>query len=223
MYPHRIRLRGPWTLKTGTGQILSVNIGETSTAELDPTTGAVQLYRRFSWLQPLQPHERLWFVLERSAVTGATLNDRTLELAAVAEGHQECEITLLVKRSNQLSLDVAAGQRRLPFPQVALEVRCRTFLRQPAWHIDATNCRLAIAGQLVGANETPLELYVRVGEVNVLYTLVHAHESCSPFRYESEIPAAVMDRKMPIQIDLVKGGVIWHRAIGRLGDEPESR
>jgi hypothetical protein len=203
----------------GTGQVWSVNISDQSTPELDPTTSAIRLCRRFSWLQALQTHERLWLVLERSGVIGGTLNGSALDLALVAENHQECEVTWLAKRSNQLALDVPAGQSHQLFPQVALEVRCRTFLRQPAWRIDETSRRLEITGLLVGVNETPLELYVRVGQMNVLYTLVHADQPCSRFRYQSEIHAAAMDGTAPIQIDLVKGGMIWHRVIGQLGNE----
>jgi hypothetical protein len=221
MYPHRIRLRGPWTLKTAAGAIASVNVNPEST--LDPTLSAIKLCRRFSWLQQLQAHERLWLVLERSAVTGGMLNNKALELAAVAEGHQECEVTSLTRRSNQLWLEIAPGESQRAFPQVALEVRCRTFLRQLTWQIDTANRKLEIAGLLVGLNETPLELYVRAGEVNVLYTLVNANEPCAPFRYQSEIPTAVMGAAMPIQIDLVNGGVIWHRVSGQLRSGPQGR
>src|SRR5205085_8059778 len=118
----------------------------------------------------------------------ATLNESALELIAVTERHQECEVTSLTRRSNQLALDIAPGESHRPFPQVALEVRCRTFLRQATWHIDTANHKLEIAGLLVGANEAPLELYARVGEVNVLYAIAHANEPCSSFRYQSDIP-----------------------------------
>jgi hypothetical protein len=216
MYPHRIRLRGPWTLKAGPCETFSVSLGETSTPELDSTTGAIQLYRRFSWPQQLQPHERLWLVLERSCVSGGALNDRALVLTAVAHDHQECDVTSLTRRSNQLTLDISAGRSHQAFPNVALEVRCLTFLRQTTWRIDQNNRRLEISGQLVGVHETPLELYVRVGEVNVFYTPAHANERCSMFQYQSEIPAA-SNEQTAIQIDLVSGGVIWHRVVGQLG------
>jgi hypothetical protein len=223
MYPHRIRLRGPWTLKSDAGVITSVNIHDRSTPELAAAASAVHLCRRFSWVQELQAHERLWLVLEQSVVTTATLNDMALELSALALGHQECEITSLTRRSNQLTLNVAPGEAHRPFPHVALEVRCRTFLRQPTWQLDAANCKLEIAGLLVGLNETPLELYVRVGALNVLYVPVHANEPSSPFRYQCEIPAAAMEGETPIQIDLVNAGSLWHRVTGRLASGPEGR
>lgn len=217
MYPHRIRLRGPWTLKTGTGQFLSVSIDEGLRNAFEPTASAIQLCRRFSWLHQFQPHERLWLVLEQSAVMGATLNEVTLELTAIAEAHQECEITSLARRSNSLALNLPANPAGPAFPQVALEVRCRTFLRQPTWHIDTAHQSLEIGGLLVGANESPLDLYVRVGEVNVLYTPVHADKACSRFRYQIEIRPHAMTVEEPIQIDLVKDGVIWHRVSGLVG------
>jgi hypothetical protein len=223
MYPHRIRLRGPWTLKTETGHVLSLNVRDGSNTELDPTPSAIQLSRRFSWLQPLQAQERLWLVLEHSAVAKATLNDSALELAAIADGHQECEVTSLTQRSNLLALHVAPHQAPEAFPQVALEVRCRTFLRQPAWRLDESRRRFEITGLLVGVNDTPLELYARLGELNVLYALVHANEPSLPFRYESEIAAAAVDQEARVQIDLVSAGVLWHRVSGKLASGPEER
>jgi len=219
MYPHRIRLRGPWTLKTAAGTIVPVKIDDGSNAaRLDPTAvpSPVQLCRRFSWLARLQAHERLWLVLERSAVTSCALNGMALGLTTVAERHQECEVTSLAQRSNALALDLPAGQWQLGYPEVALEVRCRTFLRNAAWSIDTIDRRLEITGLLVGANETPLELYARAGDVNVLYEVVYASQPCSPFRCRSENIETPMDELTPIQIDLVKGGVIWHRVNGQL-------
>src|SRR5262249_47413382 len=152
--------------------------------------------RHFSWLQPLQPHEQLWLVLEQSAVTAATLNDSGLELVAVARAHHECEISSRVRRSNQLALAVAAVKSGQGFPQVALEVRCRTFLRQPTWHIDRANRCLEVSGLLVGMGEMPLEIYVRIGDQNVLYASVRADQPCSPFSFQSEVPVATMGDEM---------------------------
>jgi hypothetical protein len=216
MYPHRIRLRGPWTLTTATGQVVHVNVNQ-GLPTVDSTLSGIQLARRFSWVQPLQPHERLWLVLERSTVTGGKLNDRALELAGLAPDHQECEVTSLTQRSNQLVLDVPIRQTHERFPEVALEVRCRTFLRHAAWRIDPANGMFEVTGLLVGTDPSPLELYARVGEVNVLYAVVRADQSRSAFRYQSEIPAGARDEDTPILIDLVKGGVIWHRVSGQLG------
>jgi hypothetical protein len=105
IYPHRIRLRGPW--------------------ERDERADGVRLRRRFNRPTDLDPHEQVWLVARCPvAFRGAKLNDVPLPAAGQ---EAEWDITPRLADHNLLAFDLDADVARdlPPGPpgEIYLEIR----------------------------------------------------------------------------------------------------
>lgn len=107
MYPHPIRLRGPWEFhvpETGQSGVTALggwleNAGDTSRDR------AVVLLRRFNWLAPIDEDEVVWLRVER--VVGharVTLNGVSVGDVAFPLGNYRFDVTSLLARGNTLEL-----------------------------------------------------------------------------------------------------------------------
>ncbi len=127
MYPHRIRLHGPWIAEplartrlwadgrrnTAPGPVpKAVTMTPPcrwSDAGLADFEGLVRFRRRFQWVQPLASHERLWLCLGGiDYFATVTLNDYLLGQHAGAFLPFAFDITEQVRSTNELIIDVDA-------------------------------------------------------------------------------------------------------------------
>src|SRR5438045_7321055 len=134
MYPHRIRLRGPWTCEP----LFRFNPdGQRSTADLPSAfrmtmpgrlpdfRGGVRFIRPFGYPVRIDDFERVWLTF--AGVEGAatvTLNDQPLGTFDTATGPAEFEITSLLRPRNLLSVAVESPEPNGGlWGEVALEIR----------------------------------------------------------------------------------------------------
>lgn len=221
MYPHRIRLRGPWECEPLARMPASAEPLPPRCRLILPCrwrdglgefAGRVRFRRRFGLPRTLDAFERIW-------LTFAGIEDRALfHLNGELLGQQdqanepcEFEVTRLLRTRNELVVDVeaASGDGGL-WGEVVLEIRCTAFLRGiQLWPIEtAGTLRLRLSGQVVGLADRPLDLYVLVDGRSVLYATVEAGQVFEAT--SDEIPGGPQIREA--RLELVNGGVIWdHR------------
>jgi hypothetical protein len=203
MYPHRIRLVGPWECETLNRKVtMPCRFRDCG---LDDR-GTAGFTRRFGYPGRIDDYERVWLTF--AGVTGRAdihLNDS--DLGSITDAH-EFEITSLLQERNLLQVDItgSGGDPGL-HGEVALEVRRTAFLRNV--RVSMTDA-LEVSGEVVGNAEGPLEIYVVLDRMNVAYAVVEAGK-----QFHLTCPAVdVEDTTHPthiVRVDLVQGASIWHR------------
>jgi hypothetical protein len=202
MYPHRIRLAGPWECDAVADRV-------TIPCQLRDVSRTVRFTRRFGYPGRIDDYERVWLTI--AAVAGrarATLNGEPLD---VCEAPCEFEVTRRLRDRNLLQLDMepVEGEAGLT-GEVALEVRRTAFLRD--LRVTAKD-GLHVCGEVAGTAEGTLELYVVCARRNVAYATVKAGER---FALDAQM-VGLEDSTHPTQeyvvrVDLVQGAAIWYRA-----------
>jgi len=201
MYPHRIRLRGPWECEVGprpgrvalpcTWEQLAVGDGPAS----------VQLVRSFGYPGRLDDCERVWltFTGVRGLAT-VVLNDEAL---GPGQGDFEFEVTRLLRPRNRLSVGLGAeNPAGLVWEEVALEIRREAFLRATARR--AGPDVIQVSGVVVGSPGPTLELYALAGGRNVHYQTLAAGESF-------QFTVAGFDPELTgIRLELIHVSTVWY-------------
>src|SRR5262249_6937687 len=124
-------------------------------------------------------------------------------------GAFEAEVTSLLLPRNELIVVVEGGVDGGLWGEVALEVRCRAFLRGIC--VEPTAGALQIRGTVVGPVGEQLELYAVLGRRTAGYATVAATPEGKPFTLDAEIPAdADEDGTVALKLDLVNGASVWY-------------
>src|SRR5262249_20137167 len=155
---------------------------------LEGHAGTVRFRRRFGLPRQLDDWERVWLVCQ--GLTGRaswSLNGKPVRPGIGGEDLLEAEITSLLRERNELAVGLQPGSAdRFVWEELALEIRCRAFLRnvgavarptQSGWMIQ-------VQGELV--KEQPgdsLELYALVDGRNQEYQQVRTDEPVSPVEF----------------------------------------
>jgi hypothetical protein len=192
MYPHRIRLRGPW-----------------ESEPLGDSGNRVRFRRRFGRPRRLDPGDVVWLTfvgLDTAALV--TLNGRLLGRHEQGPEPFEFEVTELLRERNELLVDLEAvsGNRG----EVALEVRASAFLRQLSARsqLFEAKAQLHIHGEAVGTSDRPLDLYVLLDRSTIAYRTILPTPAGEPFDL-----VCVADASLgTLQVELVNGAVIWYSA-----------
>lgn len=219
MYPHRIRLRGPWEYALfgdppQKGRIaLPCRWGE---SDLSNARGRVLLKRKFGWPGWLDSHERVWLTFASAPAVGEImLNGTPLARGAVPCDDFDFEVTDRLRARNELILlvdVVACGDRS--WGDVALEVRCAAYLRDVklAATVNGAEMEVRATGRLAGEPGARLELYLLLENSTVAYQTIEPHPDGKPFELVSERVPAPHGRTVPVRIDLMQGGIVWYVA-----------
>lgn len=203
MLPHRIRLRGPWTVTpTAGGSSRVVKLP----AQWDLVTGersGVRLTRHFGWPAALQPHERVWIIINGvTAPCTIRLNDQTL--GPVDGTFAEWEMTGLLQERNDLSITLSAAPRGAVWDEVAVEVRGQAWLDSLA--VERRDSHLVLSGQVRGQANNRLDLYAILDRRTIAQASVAAG---SAFRLESE---PLSSPGGELRIELMDAAAVWHVA-----------
>jgi hypothetical protein len=213
MYPHRIRLRGPWEaepLASGPPPLRMTLPARWGEAGLPGFAGAVRFRRKFGLPRRIDDLERVW--LTCAGVEGRSdwsLNGELLGSLALSAVTAEFEVTRRLRGRNELVVEVeAATDAGGLWGEVALEVRCSAYLRGVRAEAERSGAgvRLRVRGEVSGEAGGPLELYVLAGGGTVGYGPCRAGGAFEVVTEElkaGELPPAV-------RVDLVCGAVIWY-------------
>jgi hypothetical protein len=214
MYPHRIRLRGPWEYEILSGAqpssgrlTLPCRLQDTGLAGFH---GEIRFRRRFGLPRQLDEHERVWLVFQ-GVVQPMKLSLNGLHLAAVPQtAGFEIEVTNRLQERNVVDVEMENIKPPIGlWEEAALEIRCRAFMRnvQVTTVSENESRRLEAHGLVVGTATDPLDLYLIVNRSNAANaTVVPAEPTGTPFHLRSEPMIHPADT---IRIELVAGGLIY--------------
>lgn len=238
-YPHAIRLRGPWefeVLRSDAGSAKEyASPGFLGRVQLpcdwSPSLGlgfrgAVRYRRRFNRPSGLDPHERVWLIVEGLDAFGvATLNGRLLGPVQGYAVPASFDVTEMLLPNNELSLDVELpdqlpggspplrpGREELaggPIGEVRLEIRAGAAIERLAiWTMRERGAvDLHARGEIGGAVASPLAVVVNGDERELLYEEVEpgrSFELCGAFDHVSAGGELVLEIKL-----LAGGAALW--------------
>lgn len=230
MYPHRIRLRGPWEYQPlrSAGESASLPAGGRMTMPcrwadggLAGFAGQVRFRRHFGFPGRIDPHERVWLTFAGSAGAAVVqLNGESLGMHP-GDAPFEFDVTGKLKPRNDLIVDIEGPEDGGLCGEVALEVRCPAFLRGVrVWSTcQDEQARLHVRGEVVGASDGPLELYVLLDGKTLIY---RNPVIATPEGQAFEVMAEQLDvlwsqsgdehtsHLYTVRIDLVRGPVVWY-------------
>jgi hypothetical protein len=162
---------------------------------LDGVGGLVRFTRRFGAPARLDAHERVWLVVD-----GVT-DDVCVSLNAIELG-KGCafEVTDVLCPRNEVTLTATPpADVDRPFPETAMEIRCRAYLK------DVRVTEGAVMGLVVGSADRPLDLYVIRERSTVGYVTITPTAAGTPFEFALE-----QGTSASLKVDLVDGGTVWY-------------
>ncbi len=223
VYPHRIRLRGPWEclpLDASAGShAVTVKMPGRWQDQLGDIGGPVRLTRKFGYPGTIDDYERVWLTI--AGVAGraeVSLNGHALGILENEPG--EYDVTQRLGERNRLEVVVHAPAGHGWLDEVAMEIRCRAYLRRVrAWQVPANDgIILHVAGEAVGVADQPLELYALADQATVAYDSVTPAPEGQPFSLRTE---PMPPPRTPLaRVDLVCGAVIWYAVEVPIGTPP---
>jgi hypothetical protein len=195
MYPHRIRLRGPWDM-TAAGQAPKRVAFPTTWAAVDlpDYVGQVTFERRFGYPGRIDAHERVWLVGHGMAIP-ATIDFQGERLGVVTASRFAFDVTQRLRERNllKLTLEIVAGRAGL-WDDIALEVRATAYLE------DVARDGLAIRGRVAGTCDGKLEIYVLAANRTCGYSEVRAGEAFT---------IALEGADGPLRVELINVATVW--------------
>ena len=207
MYPHRIRLRGPWEYEplagpaAGTARRLSL---PDRWADID--LGPARLTRAFGYPGRIDAHEHVWLTIEGLTVPATiTLNGQPVGDATV--GSFARVISSLLGPRNRLEIRVpASGAGPALWREVALEIRRDAYLsnvrveRLPEGTANVT-------GQVIGNAPRVLDLYVLLDGRSAFYQTIEPRPEGRPFSVGlKEIGSAAA----VVRVELIDVSTVWY-------------
>lgn len=234
MYPHRIRLLGPWECEPLTWHPACAAATEPVPPPLRMTmpchwnrgglpgfAGRVRFRRCFGYPGRIDAHERVWLTFAAVAGTAQVSLNGTVLGEGPPNQPFEFEITALLRQRNELIVEVeSATERGGLWGEVALEVRCSTYLRSVRLWAEGND--LHAAGEVVGSAEGLLELYVIFQRSTVAYEATTASPAGQPFHLvATSVLAGTMERPVWAQVDLVNRASVWYTCQRELTLSPE--
>jgi hypothetical protein len=197
MYPHRIRLRGPWECTPTGEEPRRISVPSRFADSVDT---AILLTRKFGYPGRIDADERVWLTAEQvTGLASFTLNGQLLGTAQ--DGRFEADVTAILGPRNRL--EILLQGRGLG--EVAMEVRALAFLKEIG--VERVSGKLEVQGIVAGTCADKLELYIQVDGRHALYRTITAGESFT----------AVLDTDgQTVRIDLVHVSTVWHAVEVRL-------
>jgi hypothetical protein len=219
MYPHRIRLRGPWEyelLPAGAAGLPPISGRLSLPCALDNSplsgfAGRVRFRRRFGLPRRIDDHERVWLTIEGLAgATSVSLNGERMDSRAV---DTEFDVTSWLHERNELIVDIESDDKPITlWEEVALEIRCTAFLRkvQVRARISGGVTILEAIGDVISAREETLELYLILDRRTVAYAPIIATPAGGEFRLRARDLEIDWTEAHAARVELVAGAVVYY-------------
>ncbi len=185
MYPHRIRLRGPWNADGKKVQMPGPW----------PDPGPVRIARAFGYPGRIDDFERVWLVAENlHRPASVVLNGNILGDA------DEWNVTSLLRPRNLLEIEMPTAPTAGPlWEEVVLEVRCSAYLK---------NVRVMgtqLLGEILGECSGPLEVYAMIDGRHAGYQMFPGVDGVQAFAVE------LAETGRSLRVDLVNISSVWFR------------
>lgn len=208
MYPHRIRLRGPWQCEPADAPARTVTVPCRWREAVPPgSIGPARFTRRFGFPGRIDEYERVWLTLD--GVIGKAevwLNGQALGRQLRRGERLEYDVTAALRDHNLLSVELCdVGPEGGLTGEVALEVRCTAYLR--GVRVEAGAGGVQATGAIVGLAERPLDLYLLIDNATANYVSIEAAPGGRPFRLTGAAPPGEHE----VRVDLVNGATVWFR------------
>ncbi len=209
MYPHRIRLRGPWECEPINGPPawrVTMPSGWID-AGLADYHGLARFTRKFGYPGRLDDTEHVWLTCD--GCTGC----REVRLNGQLLTQESCgvfafDVTKILAERNQLEVLISGETDHAGlWGEVALEIRKDAFLADMRVERDASEANLA--GAAVGTAPQPLELYTLVDGHHVDYRTIMPNPAGTPFRIAL---TEVTDASKFVRVELIHISSIWYVA-----------
>lgn len=228
MYPHRIRLRGPWDYEPlarrsddprplpPAGRMTLPT--PWAAAGLSEFAGRLQLRRSFGYPGQIDPHEQVWLTFGSLRDHAEILLNGSRLGTLTAEGG-EFLITPLLRPRNELLVVVDGDHNGGLIGDVALEVRAEAFLRDVCLRREGSS--LVATGRVVGRAPAPLDLYLVLDRWTAEHAVIVPTPDGQPFQLRGD---AVNPHGQPVRlakVDLVYAAVRWYTVEQILLDDPE--
>jgi hypothetical protein len=216
MYPHRIRLRGPWEASyVVNGEWISQRVNLPSTWEqLQAATGPVTLTRSFGRPRVIDADESVWLAWDDlAAACDIYVNEEWLHSLAGSERGGVRQFAYALQDRNTLKVQFAqAGAANRPLGEFALEIRGPVYLEEV--RLESTAKGRVVTGWVSGVQRRKLDLYLLANGRTVSHVITHAAPAGVAFR----LPCPEADGSSrnqdfpPIRVELVEGATCWWRA-----------
>jgi hypothetical protein len=217
MYPHRIRLLGPWDFEVLPGAKVSpdaplrgrVTMPSTiADAGLPGFSGSLRFSRRFGMPRSHDADEHYWLVFEATAdFMEVMLNKRPLgEFARRGPFAVEVTGSLLERNLLEITVQTTKDQDGLT-GETALEIRRASFLRD-AKIGRRPDGRLEASVDVAGRAPEGIELYLLADRRMLAYRRLGAGVD-QLVLLQSEEPVA--PETTEARLELVQGGVVWYQ------------
>src|SRR5207253_804840 len=228
MYPHRIRLRGPWECEVlGRLPVLDakelparrrINLPlQADDKSLPDLSGRVRFSRKFGCPRRIDEYERVWMTFAGIGGTAElTLNGRLLGRQDTANQAFEFDVTASLRTRNELSVVIETTDPRGGlWGEVAMEVRASAYLRRVQTRVEADGqaVRVRAEGEVVGTSSQLLELYLLLDNATVAYATAAATDAGEKFELVSEPLDTERWRvaaRHAVRVELVKGATVWY-------------
>lgn len=260
-YPHVIRLRGPWLFEPLSrfaiaGQVVErgddlpaagrVAVPADWGESLGPNfRGRVRYRRSFHRPSTLDPHERLWLIVEGADARGAvSLNGihlgnidgyglwASFDVTAIIDGRNEIALDVeLPASSTGANAPLRPGRDALPggpIGEVRLEVRSQWCIEPLAiWSLpDDAQRRFAVRGRIGGEpTEAPLAVVIGGGERELAFLEAPAGEAFETTFEAPDFPPWTAERPTtwPLEVKLLSGGAAVWQTVRRTSARGVSR
>ena len=207
VYPHRIRLRGPWECAPLEGPparrvILPCRWLEAGLADFH---GVARFTRAFGYPGNIDDSEHVWLTCD--GVTGCTdvhLNGQLLPTQK--NSTFAFDVTKILTPRNRLDVlvDGASDDAGL-WGEVAMEIRKDAFLADV--QLERADSTASLTGKVVGTTPQALELYILVDGRHVAYRTILPSIEGTAFRFA--LPE-ILPSSQIVRVELIQISSIWY-------------
>jgi hypothetical protein len=207
MYPHRIRLRGPWQCEPIDGPpprrvIMPCRWLEAGLADFH---GAARFTRSFGYPGSVDDSEHVWLTCD--GCTGChevRLNGQQLTRESCHDF--AFDVSNILSLRNRLEMLIQGDTHDAGVGgEVALEIRKDAYLADV--HIEPARSTVHLTGKVFGTAPQPLELYVLVDTKHVDYRTIMPSAGGTPFRIEL---APITSSSQMARVELIQISSIWY-------------